>query len=147
MKIILREDIKSLGYKDDVVSVKNGYANNFLIPRGMASMATVSKLKDLAEDIKQASFKLDKIRNQANQLAETLKDFSITVGAKVGSNDKIFGSVTPLLISQALKAKGHEIDRRKIVLDSDIKSTGSYSATINLFKGISVKIGVEVIAE
>ena len=69
------------------------------------------------------------------------------MGAKVGSNDKIFGSVTPLLISQALKAKGHEIDRRKIVLDSDIKSTGSYSATVNLFKGISVKIGVEVIAE
>mgnify|MGYP003350633019 CR=1 FL=1 len=147
MKVILKQDIKSLGYKDDVVIVKNGYANNYLIPRGMAAMATEARLKDLAEDIKQAAFKLDKMKNQASELAETLKDLTISVGAKVGSNDKIFGSVTSLLVSQALKNKGYDIDRRKIVLDSEIKTTGNYTATVNLFKGISVQVGVEVVAE
>lgn len=147
MKIILKQDVKSLGYKDDVVIVKNGYANNFLLPKGMAVLATDSKLKELAENIKQAQFKQDKLRANAEQLAETLKDLSISVGAKAGANGKIFGSVTSLQIAQALKAKGHDMDRRKIVLDEDIKFLGSFNATLNLFKGISVKINLEVVAE
>jgi len=147
MKIILKQDVKSLGYKDDVVTVKNGYANNFLLPKGMAVLATDSKMKELAENIKQAQFKQDKLRANAEQLAETLKDLHISIGAKAGANGKIFGSVTSLQVAQALKTKGHDMDRRKIVLDEDIKMLGSYHATLNLFKGISVKINVEVVAE
>jgi len=147
MKIILKQDVKSLGYKDDVVTVKNGYANNFLLPKGMAVLATDSKMKELAENIKQAQFKQDKLRANAEQLAETIKELSITIGAKAGANGKIFGSVTSLQVAQALKAQGHDMDRRKIVLDEDIKFLGSYKATLNLFKGISVKINLEVVAE
>ncbi len=147
MEIILRHDVKSLGYKDDVVKVKNGYANNYLIPRGMAVLATATRMKDLKEDLKQAQFKEEKIKANAAQVAETMKDLSLTIGAKAGANGKIFGSVTSLQISQALKVKGYEIDRRKIVLDGDVKALGSHTATINLTKEVHVVINVEVVAE
>lgn len=147
MKIILKQDVKSLGYKDDVLTVKNGYGNNFLLPRGMAVLATNSHMKELAENIKQAQFKQDKLKANSEKLAESLKDLSISIGAKAGANGKIFGSVTSLQIAQVLKTRGFDIDRRKIVLDSDIKLLGSHQATINLFKGIHVQIGVEVVSE
>ncbi|MSQ78497.1 MAG: 50S ribosomal protein L9 [Flavobacteriaceae bacterium] len=147
MEIILRHDVKSLGYKDDVVKVKNGYANNYLIPRGMAVLATATRMKDLKEDLKQAQFKQEKIKANAAQVAETMTDLSLTIGAKAGANGKIFGSVTSLQISQALKLKGYEIDRRKIVLDGDVKSLGSHTVTINLTKEVHVVINVEVVAE
>jgi large subunit ribosomal protein L9 len=147
MKIILKQDIKNLGYKDDVVAVKNGYANNFLIPQGMATIATESNLKVLQENLKQAAFKQDKIKNDATALAEKLNGVSVQLGAKVGANGKIFGSINALQVAQALKAKGFEVDRRKVVLNEDPKAVGSYTATVNLHREVSVEVGVEVVAE
>ena len=98
MKIILKQDVKSLGYKDDVVEVKNGYANNFLIPNGMAELATPGRLKMVAENHKQAQFKMDKLKASAIENAEKMKDIRLTIGAKAGSNGQIHGSVTTLLV-------------------------------------------------
>jgi large subunit ribosomal protein L9 len=147
MKIILKQDVKSLGYKDDVVTVKNGYANNFLIPRGMATMATESAMKVLAENLRQAEFKREKLKATAADTAEKMNGLSLSIGAKAGANGKIFGSVTSLQISQALKAKGFDVDRRKIVLDQDVKSLGQYTATVNLLKEVSAQVNVEVVSE
>ncbi len=147
MKIILKQDIKNLGFKDDVIAVKNGYANNFLIPQGMASLATESNLKVLAENLKQAAFKQDKIKNDATALSEKLNGVSVQLGAKVGANGKIFGSINALQVAQALKAKGFEVDRRKVVLNEDPKAVGTYTATVNLHREVSVEVTVEVVAE
>ena len=147
MKIILKQDIKNLGFKDDVIAVKNGYANNFLIPQGMASLATESNLKVLAENLKQAAFKQDNIKNDATALSEKLNGVSVQLGAKVGANGKIFGSINALQVAQALKAKGFEVDRRKVVLNEDPKAVGTYTATVNLHREVSVEVTVEVVAE
>ena len=147
MKIILKQDIKNLGFKDDVIAVKNGYANNFLIPQGMASLATESNLKVLAENLKQAAFKQDKIKNDATALSEKLNGVSVQLGAKVGANGKIFGSINALQVAQALKAKGFEVDRRKVVLNEDPTAVGTYTATVNLHREVSVEVTVEVVAE
>lgn len=147
MKIILKQDIKNLGYKDDVVAVKNGYASNFLIPKGMAMVANTSNMKMLTENLKQAAFKQEKIRKDADGLAEKLGGASIQLGAKVGANGKIFGSINALQVAQALKAKGFEVDRRKIVLNEDPKAVGTYTATVNLHREVSVDVEVEVVSE
>lgn len=146
MKVILREDIKNLGYKDDVVEVKSGYGRNYLIPQGKASLATDSALKMLAEDLRQREFKQDKLKKDAEAMASKLEGTSITVATKAGASGKIFGSITSLQIANALKEKGFEVDRRKIVTD-DIKELGTHSATVNLFKEISASISIEVITE
>jgi large subunit ribosomal protein L9 len=146
MKIILKEDIKNLGQKDDVVAVKNGYGRNFLIPTGKASLATESALKVLAENIKQSKYKQEKIKMQATEYAEKLNDTTLQILTKAGSNGKIFGSVTTIQIAQALKDKGFEVDRRKIVVD-DIKMLGEYTATINLHREVSVNINLNVVQE
>lgn len=147
MKIILKQDIKNLGYKDDVVQVKNGYANNFLIPQGMASLATESNMKILAENLKQAAFKQEKIIKDATSIAEKLNGVTVQLGAKVGANGKIFGSINALQVAQALKAKGFDVDRRRIVMDEEPKTAGTFSATVNLHREVSVKVGVEVVSE
>lgn len=147
MKVILKQDVKALGYKDDVVTVKNGYANNFLIPKGMASVASESNMKVLAENLRQAAFKQEKIKQDADKIAGKLNDFNLKLGAKAGANDKIFGSITSLQISQALKNEGFEVDRRKIVLDQDIKALGTYTATVNLHREVSVTVNLEIVAE
>jgi large subunit ribosomal protein L9 len=147
MKVILKHDVKALGFKDDVVSVKNGYANNFLIPRGMAMIASPGNLKMINENIRQANFKQEKIKKDAEAMAGKVNGLSFTIGAKAGANGKIFGSITSLQISQALKGQGLDIDRRKIVIDQDIKMLGSYTATINLHREISVQVNLEVVAE
>jgi len=147
MKVILKQDVKALGYKDDVVAVKNGYANNLLIPKGMAMVASTSNLKVLAENLRQAAFKQEKIKQDADKIAGKLNDFNLKLGAKAGANDKIFGSITSLQISQALKNEGFEVDRRKIVLDQDIKTLGTFTATINLHREVSVTVNLEIIAE
>ena len=144
MKIILTQDVKNLGHKDDVVSVKSGYGRNYLIPQGKAKLATDSALKMLAEDIRQRGFKMEKIRKDAEDLAGKINGFSVTINAKAGASGKIFGSVTALQVANALKEKGFEVDRRKIALD-DIKHLGSYTADINLFKDISASVNVEVV--
>ncbi len=146
MKVILREDIKNLGYKDDVVEVKSGYGRNYLIPQGKASLATESALKMLAEDLRQREFKQDKLKKDAEAIASKLEGASITVATKAGASGKIFGSITSLQIANALKEKGFDVDRRKIVTD-DIKELGTHSATVNLFKEISASISIEVITE
>lgn len=146
MKIILKENMKNLGHQGDVVEVKNGYANNFLFPRGMAVMATASNLKIHEENNRQGALKREKMKTDALSLAEQLKEMSITIGTKAGANGKIFGSITPLQVTQALKAKGFEIDRRKIEIN-DVKTLGSYEAILNLHRDVTVNIAVEVIAE
>lgn len=146
MKVILKEDIKNLGYKDDVVIVKDGYGRNFLIPQGKAKLANDSALKMLAEDLRQREFKLDKIKKDADAMAEKLNGATVTVSTKAGASGKIFGSVTSLQVANALKEKGFDVDRRKVVLD-DIKAIGTYSAVVNLFKDISATITVDVVTE
>jgi large subunit ribosomal protein L9 len=146
MKIILKENLKNVGQQGDIVTVKDGYANNFLFPKGYAIMATPSNIKVLEENNRQGALKRTKLKTDAEATAEKLKDLTITIGTKAGANDKIFGSVTPLQIAQALKVQGYEIDRRKIEL-SDIKVLGSYEATLNLHRDVVVNIKVEVVAE
>ncbi len=146
MKVILKEDIKHVGLKDDVVEVKNGYGRNFLIPQGKAKLATDGALKMLAEDVRQREFKMDKLKKDAEALAEKINGTSISVVTKAGASGRIFGSITTLQIANALKEKGFEIDRRKIVTD-DIKELGAFSVTVNLFKDISATVSLEVVAE
>ena len=148
MKVILKQDVKNLGYKDDVVTVKNGYGNNFLIPRGYAAVATSGNLKMLAENVKQAQFKQERIMKDAAELSTRLEGKTFTIATKAGTSGRIFGAITPLQLAQAIKAAdGAEIDRRRIVFEQDVKELGSYQATINLHKTISIKVNVEVIAE
>jgi large subunit ribosomal protein L9 len=146
MKIILTEDIKNLGYKDDVVEVKAGYGRNYLIPQGKAKLATDGALKMLAEDVRQREFKLDKIRKDAEAVAAKLNGVSLTLAAKTGTSGKIFGSITALQVANMLKEQGYEVDRRKIMLD-DVKTLGSYEAIVTLFKDINATVKVEVVAE
>ena len=148
MEIILTQDIKNLGYKDDVVKVKPGYGRNFLIPKGMAIIADSSNRKILAETIKQRAFKEEKLKTAATTTAEKLKDTTLSVGAKAGESGKIFGSVTNIQISEALKALGYTVDRRQITLDEDhIKTLGTYTANLNLHKEVKIKISFDVVAE
>jgi large subunit ribosomal protein L9 len=146
MKIILKENMKNLGAQGDIVVVKDGYANNFLFPRGLALMATPSNIKMMEENNRQGALKREKLKADALTLSEKLKELKLTIGTKAGSNNKIFGSITPLQVSQALKNAGYEIDRRKIEVD-DIKLLGTYEAIVNLHRDVAVKIGVEVVAE
>ena len=146
MKIILTQDVKNLGHKDDVVVVKDGYGRNYLIPKGMAKLATDGAMKMLAEDIRQRAFKVEKLRKDAEQISAKLNGASVTVKTKAGASGKIFGSVTGLQIANALKEQGYDVDRRKIAVD-DIKNLGTCTADINLFKDITASITVEVVAE
>jgi large subunit ribosomal protein L9 len=146
MKIILKENLKNLGHQGDIITVKDGYANNFLFPKGIAIMATSSNIKVLEENNRQGALKRTKLKTDAEATALKLKDLTITIGTKAGANDKIFGSVTPLQIAQALAVQGYEIDRRKIEL-GDIKVLGKYEATLNLHRDVIVNIAVEVVAE
>ncbi|MBW7845249.1 MAG: 50S ribosomal protein L9 [Bacteroidia bacterium] len=146
MKIILKENLKNLGTQGDIVTVKDGYANNYLFPRGLAMMATASNIKMVEENNRQGALKREKLKTDALSISEKLKDLKLTISTKAGSNNKIFGSITPLQVSQALKNIGFEVDRRKIEVD-DIKLLGSYDAIINLHREVSVKVGLEVVAE
>ena len=147
MEIILKQDIKNLGEKDDVVNVKPGYGRNYLIPQGFASMATPSARKVLAENLKQAAFKQDKIKKDADAIAARLEGVILKIGAKAGESGKIFGSVNTIQISDALKKEGFEVDRRRITFDSEPKFVGAYVANLNLHKEVKVKVPFEVIAE
>jgi large subunit ribosomal protein L9 len=146
MKIILKENLKNLGHQGDILTVKDGYANNFLFPKGYAIMATPSNIKVLEENNRQGALKRTKLKTDAEAVAEKLKDVTLTIGTKAGANDKIFGSVTSLQIAQALSAKGYDIDRRKIEV-GDIKVLGTYEATVNLHRDVVVNVKIEVVAE
>ncbi len=149
MDIILREDIENLGFKDELVSVKPGYARNFLIPQGKALAATASNKKVWEENMRQRSHKEAKIREEAEKTAEALKSEKISVGAKVGeSGKKIFGSVNTIQLADAINAKGHKVDKKNIkILGSQIKEIGAYQAEIRLHKEVDVTIDFEVVAE
>lgn len=149
MKVILKKDVQHLGFKDDVVTVKNGYAANYLIPQGLATLATESAIKVLNENLKQRAFKEEKIKAEARKIADFLKDLTIKVGAKAGENGKIFGSVTSLQIAEAIKKLGHDIDRKSITLVNaeNIKTLGSYSAKAKLHREVIADINFEVVPE
>ncbi len=149
MEIILKQDVPNLGFKDDLVTVKEGYANNFLIPKGLAILALPAEKKKLAETMRQRAFKEEKIRKEAEKLAEKLQDIEVKIGAKVGTSGKIFGSVNALQIAEAIKNQYDlEIDRKKILVDGDtIKELGMYSAKINLHKEVRIDLKFEVIGE
>ena len=147
MELILKENVHGLGYKDDVVKVKDGYGRNFLIPTGKAVIASASAKKCLAEELKQRAHKLEKIKNDALELAEKLKTIEpIKIIAKVSATGSIYGSVNGLQISEELAKRGFEIDRKTIVL-KDVKEVGSYHAVVKLHKEVSVEIPFEVVAE
>lgn len=147
MEIILKTDIAGLGYKNDVVAVKPGYGRNYLIPQGFAQMATGSNKKILAENIKQVAHKAEKVKMDASALAEAIGDITLDIPAKVGESGKIFGRVTTTQISEVLKDKGFEVDRKKIALDSEVKFVGQYTATLDLHKEVKHKVKFNVVAD
>jgi large subunit ribosomal protein L9 len=147
MQIILKEDIVNLGYKDDIVTVKNGYGRNFLIPQGKAVIATESAKKVLAENQRQRAHKLEKIKEDAQTLADKLESISLTIGAKTSSSGTIFGSVSNIQISEALSKEGITVDRKIIYIKDPVKEVGSYKALVRLHKDISVEIPFEVVSE
>ena len=148
MEVILKQDVKGLGYKNDIVKVKNGYGRNFLIPQRIAVLATDSNKKMQAEEIKQSSFKEQKLRTAATELASKFADISVKVGAKAGESGKIFGSVTNIQLADALKKAGYDVERKNIEMNEEaIKALGTYTAKVRLFKEISATINFEVIAE
>ena len=146
MKVILKEDIVNLGYKDDVVEVKDGYGRNYLIPQKKAVIASESALKVLAENQRQRAHKLAKMKADAEAVAASLEGVSLTIGAKTSATGTIFGSVNNIQIADALEKLGHNIDRKLIFVET-IKEVGKYTATIKLHKEVSVEIQFEVVAE
>ena len=149
MEIILTQDVKNLGYKNDIVNVKPGYARNYLIPQGMAILATESARKVLAENMRQQAYKQEKIKKEAQEIAAVLEGLSLRIPAKAASTGKIYGSVNNVQIANAIKeAKGIEIDRKHILVDDDtIKEVGNYKAKVRLHKDVTVEISFEVFAE
>ena len=147
MEIILKEDIASLGYKNDIVSVKPGYGRNYLIPSGKAILATPSAKKMLAEELRQRAHKLEKIKNEAIELAKKLEGVTLTIATKVSSTGTIFGSVNNIQIAEKLAEKGFEVDRKVIVVKDTVKEVGNYVATVRVHKEVSVEIPFEVVAE
>ena len=146
MEIILKEDVINLGYKNDIVKVKDGYGRNFLIPTGKAVVATPSAKKALAEELKQRAHKLAKIKADAEELAQKLAPVSLTIATKVSATGAIYGSVGNIQIAEELAKLGFEIDRKIIVAEA-AKEVGNYTATIKLHKEVSVKIPFAVVAE
>lgn len=147
MKIILKEDIPSLGYKDDVVEVRNGYGRNYLIPQGKAVIASESALKVLAENQRQRAHKLAKIKADAQGVASSLEGVALTIAAKTSETGTIYGSVNAVQIAEALEKLGHNIDRKAISLQEPIKQVGTYTATVILHREVSLQIPVTVVAE
>ncbi|MDL2256940.1 50S ribosomal protein L9 [Bacteroidales bacterium OttesenSCG-928-I14] len=147
MQVILLEDINNLGYKDDIVIVKDGYGRNFLIPQRKAIIASESAKKVLAENLRQRAHKLEKIKADAESAAKKLENVSLTIGAKTSSTGTIFGSVTNIQIADELAKLGHEVDRKKIVIKDSVKEVGSYKALVKLHKEVSIEIPFEVVSE
>lgn len=148
MEVILKQDVKTLGYKDDVVNVKPGYGRNFLIPNSLAEMATVSSKKMLTETVKQRAFKEQKVKAAAEASASKLKDLVVKVGAKVGESGKIFGSVTTVQVADAMKKLGYDVDRKNITMNEDaIKTVGTYTANVRFHKEVVGVVTFEVVQE
>lgn len=147
MKIILKENVAELGYKDDIVEVKDGYGRNYLIPQGKAVIASSSALKQLAEDQKQRAHKIAKIKAEAEAAAAALDGVRLTIAAKTSANGTVFGSVGAIQIAEALGKLGHEIDRKIIYIKEAVKEVGVYTATVKFHKEVNKDIEFEVVAE
>ena len=145
MELILKQDVQNLGFKDDVVSVKNGYGRNFLIPQGFASLATPSAKKVLAENLKQKAHKEAKVVGDAKKVADALKALEIKITSKAGG-EKLFGSVTNIDIAAALEKAGQSVDR-KFITSGVVKRTGKYTASVRLHRDVVIELPYEIIAE
>ncbi len=148
MEVILRQDVENLGFANDVVKVREGYARNFLLPRGLAVSATQSERKQLAETLKQRAHKEAKVKAEAEKFAGMLADKTIKIGAKVGEKGKIFGSVNTIMLADAFKMLGVEIDRKHIKLKGEaIKTVGKYEAEVVFHRDVIKQIPFEVVEE
>ncbi|MBN2806271.1 MAG: 50S ribosomal protein L9 [Prolixibacteraceae bacterium] len=148
MEIILKQDVQRLGSKDDIVKVKDGYGRNYLIPQGMAVIATPSSKKVLAENIRQRAHKEAKLKDEALVLAEKIKALTITIGAKTSTTGKIFGSVNNIQLAEAIAAQGIEIDRKSITIAKDgVKEIGKHTAKIKLHREVVIDFEFEVVSE
>ena len=148
MELILKQDVENVGFKDDVVTVKNGYDRNFLIPQGVAILATSSAKKVLAENVKQRAFKEAKIIEDATKIANAIKELEIKIASKVGTGDKLFGSVNNANVAEAITKSGTEIDKKFIkVLGGSVKRLGKYNASVRLHRAVVADITFEVVAE
>lgn len=148
MEIILTQDVEKLGFKDDLVSVKPGYARNYLIPQKLAVLANATQKKIHAENLKQRAHKESKILEEAQKLAKSLTNTTFRIGAKVGENGKIFGSVNTIQLADALEAAGHNIDRKRIHIKNEpIKEVGTYEADVTIHKTLVQTITFEVVGE
>lgn len=146
MEVILKSDIQDLGFKEDLVSVKDGYGRNYLIPQGMAVLATDAARKVREENIRQAAHKAEKIKRDAEATAEKIGDMVLEIKAKAGESGKIFGAVTPLQVADALSDKGIEVDRKKIKFKDPIKELGTYTLELQLHKEVSKELTIDVVA-
>jgi len=148
MELILKQDVENVGFKDDIVSVKNGFGRNFLIPQGYAVLATSSAKKVLAENLKQRAFKEAKIVEDATKIADAIKAMEIKISSKVGSGDKLFGSVNNADVAEAILQAGTEIDKKFIkVAGGTVKRLGKYNATVRLHRAVVAEITFDVVAE
>ena len=148
MELILKQDVENLGFKDDIVTVKNGYGRNFLIPQGQAILATVSAKKVLAENLKQRAFKEQKLIDDAKTISEALSSLEVKIAYKVGTGDKLFGSVNNIDVADALQKAGHSIEKKFInVIGGNVKRLGKYNAVIRLHREVVVDMPFEVVAE
>ena len=146
MDIILKEDIVGLGYQNDVIQVKPGYGRNYLIPQGLAIIANSSNRKMVEENLKQAAHKAERVKEQAETLANAIGDLELLIETKAGESGKIFGAVTTLQISDSLKEKGFDIDRKRISFKTDVKMVGEYTAELNLHKEVKKEVAFKVVA-
>ena len=148
MELILKQDVEGLGFKDDIVTVKNGYGRNYLIPNGNAVLATSSAKKVLAENLKQRAFKEQKIVDDANKVANAIKALEIKIASKVGTGDKLFGSVNNIDVSEALSKEGQDIDKKFItVIGGNVKRLGKYNAVVRLHREVTIDLPFEVIPQ
>jgi large subunit ribosomal protein L9 len=147
MEVILKDDVKGLGFKNDIVVVKPGYGRNYLIPQGIAIIADKTNKKIVAENVRQASHKAEKVKLDAQAVADKIGDPVFELPAKVGESGKIFGAVTTTQLSEALKAKGIDVDRKKISFDSEVKAAGEYTASVALHKEVKHTVRFNVVAE
>jgi len=147
MEVILKQDVTGLGYKNDTVKVKPGYGRNYLIPTGVAIIANESNKRLIAENVRQASHKAAKVKQDAEALAAKIGELTVEIGTKAGESGKIFGAVTALQVAEGLKAKGFDVDRKKINFKEQPKQLGTYLAVLDLHKEVKHTINVNVVAE
>ena len=148
MEVILKQDVENVGFIDDIVTVKNGYGRNYLIPQGYAILATGSAKKVLAETLKQRAYKENKIIKDATKIANAIKELEIKITAKTGDGTKLFGSVNNGDVAEALAAEGHEVDKKFIIVEGGhIKRLGKYNTTIRLHREVVIELPIDIIAE